>query len=231
MPVSDAVNSLDALHKRRYVEKLQLIHSPDPYFMPKSMFFDPLSSPSLPDICYPDIYNYLVHTKSAYSHESLKNFKSLEAYKYFVAGWVKQVLVHENSAGIYLVLEKITPQWTNTGTARRNVNSNQSIQLCSASSHGDQGQLDSFHLLSLLWKTPKFQEQRRRIMASTVIPCQVFESIIEDDKTNLYPVFVIQLEASDAVQYTDCIVGHLHFQIHHCDDCWDVLSYNHLFKR
>ncbi|XP_057710218.1 uncharacterized protein LOC130928038 isoform X4 [Corythoichthys intestinalis] len=104
--LSDAVNSLDALHKRRYVEKLQFIHSPDPYLMPKSMFFDPLASPSLPDICYPDIYNYLVHTKSAYSHESLKNFKSLEAYKCYVAGWVKQVLVHENSAGI-LCLEDL----------------------------------------------------------------------------------------------------------------------------
>ncbi|XP_057699560.1 zinc finger protein 613-like isoform X2 [Corythoichthys intestinalis] len=45
--------------------------------------------------------------KSAYSHESLKNLKSLEAYKHFVAGWVKQVLVHKNSAGIYLVLGKV----------------------------------------------------------------------------------------------------------------------------
>ncbi|XP_057699579.1 uncharacterized protein LOC130920385 isoform X4 [Corythoichthys intestinalis] len=103
----DAGNSLDVLHKSRYVEKLQSIQSPDPYLMPKSMFFDPLSSPSLPDISYPDIYNYLVHTKSAYSHESLKNLKSLEAYKHFVAGWVKQVLVHKNSAGIYLVLGKV----------------------------------------------------------------------------------------------------------------------------
>lgn len=105
--LSDAVNSLDVLHKRRYVEKLRSIQSPDPYLMPKSIFLDPLSSPSLPDICYPDIYNYLIHTNSAYSHESLKNFKSLEAYKYFVAGWVKQLLVHENSAGIYLVLGEL----------------------------------------------------------------------------------------------------------------------------
>ncbi|KAM9365153.1 uncharacterized protein KZ484_011342 isoform 1-T1 [Pholidichthys leucotaenia] len=40
-----------------------------------------------------DIYNYLVNTPSRYTGESLKAYKSLDAYSYFVAGLVRNVLI------------------------------------------------------------------------------------------------------------------------------------------
>ena len=42
---------------------------------------------------YPDIYNCLVETPSLYTHQQLKAYKSLEAYKLFVDGWVGNVTV------------------------------------------------------------------------------------------------------------------------------------------
>ena len=42
----------------------------------------------VPNIEYPDLFNYLVCTTSVFTGKQLKAYKSLEAYKYFVAGWV-----------------------------------------------------------------------------------------------------------------------------------------------
>ena len=37
----------------------------------------------LPDISWPDIYNYLIEHPSVFSKESLKAYKSLEGYNFF----------------------------------------------------------------------------------------------------------------------------------------------------
>lgn len=39
-------------------------------------------------IRYPDLYHYLIYTASFKTKEEVKNYKSLEAYKYFIDGWV-----------------------------------------------------------------------------------------------------------------------------------------------
>ena len=54
---------------------------------------DKLSSDyhGLPDITYPDIVNYLVHTQSAYTLAETKALKSLESHNHFVCGWVRYV--------------------------------------------------------------------------------------------------------------------------------------------
>lgn len=47
-----------------------------------------------PDVEYPDILNYLIATLSLYTQQQSKTYKSLEAYKYFVDGWIINVSFH-----------------------------------------------------------------------------------------------------------------------------------------
>ena len=76
-----------------YIQKLALAGVSDPYDIPSNLFiaidrharFD---DNTLPQLSYIDIANYLVFSTSYYTSANMKAFKSLEAYKYFVAGWV-----------------------------------------------------------------------------------------------------------------------------------------------
>ena len=54
----------------------------DPYTFPPNM----IPADSFPDLQYPDIFNYLVNTPSVYTKDDLKAYKSLDAYKYLLAG-------------------------------------------------------------------------------------------------------------------------------------------------
>ena len=49
----------------------------DPCTLPTKM----ITPQALPDVQYPDIYNYLISTPSVYNKEDLKAYKSLDAYK------------------------------------------------------------------------------------------------------------------------------------------------------
>lgn len=46
---------------------------------------------SWPDLCYPDIVNYVVYCQSAYTLAELKAYKSLQAYNYYIRGLVPDV--------------------------------------------------------------------------------------------------------------------------------------------
>lgn len=85
---SDYYKQLEAKAKERYDEKLLIIETDDPYtFAPSPV----TSTAAVPNIEYPDIYNYLINTPSPYTKEELKAYKSLEGYKYLLAGWVGDV--------------------------------------------------------------------------------------------------------------------------------------------
>ena len=91
--LSSAVAHLDPASRVRYVQKIALAGVSDPYDIPSNLFvaiekharFD---DKALPHLTYMDIANYLVFSCSYYTSANMKAFKSLEAYKYFVAGWV-----------------------------------------------------------------------------------------------------------------------------------------------
>ena len=80
---------LDEVAKKRYREKLDRIVSnvSDPYVLSKNS-----SVEFFPSIEWPDVYNYLVNTPSPYTKESLKAYKSLDAYNFVKSGWVGDVL-------------------------------------------------------------------------------------------------------------------------------------------
>ena len=81
--------------KKDYLAKLTLSTGeqlPDPFIL-HSNWPDHVSS--LPDITYPDIYHFLIEYQSQFSKESLKAYKSLESYNFFVSGHVQNVYCHE----------------------------------------------------------------------------------------------------------------------------------------
>ena len=62
----------------------------DPYTFSANM----IPPDSLPDLQYPDIFNYLINMLSVYMKDDLKAYKSLDAYKYLLAGWVGDLSIH-----------------------------------------------------------------------------------------------------------------------------------------
>ena len=98
------IDTLDTVTRNRYQAKLKLIDGEDPYETPKKDWNpDP---ENFPGIAYPDIVNYCVYTKSAYSLTDLKGYKSLEAYNQFICGWVSDVC-SRNINGLVLVTAKV----------------------------------------------------------------------------------------------------------------------------
>lgn len=120
LPVlSEAVNRLDAVHKDRYRKKLDnvgFIH--DPYLLPPGLFMSWDAVLDLPQLEYPNIYNYLVTVKSAYTHADLKAYKSLDSYKYFITGFVTplQLYAIPQSASNHLVMAKVSFPLPDTST-------------------------------------------------------------------------------------------------------------------
>ena len=92
---SEYFESLSEEDKKGYLAKLTLSTGeqlPDPSIL-HSNWSDDVSL--LPDITYPDIYHYLIEYPSQFSKESLKAYKSLESYNFFVSGHVQNVYNHE----------------------------------------------------------------------------------------------------------------------------------------
>ena len=80
--LSDYAQKLVVSDKRRYLEKIAGVG--DPYCIPKA----DLSKEAFPPVEPTDIFNYLVLGCSFCTTKRFKAYKSLDAYKYFVCGFV-----------------------------------------------------------------------------------------------------------------------------------------------
>lgn len=94
---------LNETERQRYLEKTSIIGC-DPYLLPSTLFCPLKSAKRLPQLTFPDIYIYLVHNPSPYTGDSLKAFKSTDAYQYAVAGWVNDTKIwHLETKNIYVI--------------------------------------------------------------------------------------------------------------------------------
>lgn len=93
--------------KRRYSEKLSYIGGLDPYYTK-----DWVDEVDLwPTISHIDIGMYLLLTPSPYSGNELRNYKSMDCYRNFLAGWVRDIHVMSvtvESTDTRVVISKVT---------------------------------------------------------------------------------------------------------------------------
>lgn len=92
---SEYLSSADYLAQKRYSEKLLVegVSLPDPYGLGEEVWSNDMSL--WPDLQYGDVYNYLIESKGQYTAQSLRAFKSLEAFNYFYNGHVRTVYCYQ----------------------------------------------------------------------------------------------------------------------------------------
>ena len=94
---SSYYKSLDITEQIKYNEKLVTSKEkslPDPFTLNNWKRQIQL----MPRIAWLDIYNYLIKTPSQFTHSTIKAYKSLRAYNYFVCGHVQEIYYHEIEA-------------------------------------------------------------------------------------------------------------------------------------
>ena len=68
---------------------------PDPYGIDENVWINDVTT--WPDLQLGDIYTYLIDSKGTFTRETLKAYKSLEAYNYFYNGYVQTVFCHQTN--------------------------------------------------------------------------------------------------------------------------------------
>ena len=101
---SDYFQGLDGTAKLRYKEKLEKLGKiEDPYLHWEHSTLKE-EWQNWPKVEYPDIYNFLIQSPSIYTGESLKAYKSLDAYNNYMNGWIDKATVYNcpNCPNTYL---------------------------------------------------------------------------------------------------------------------------------
>ena len=83
------------------------VEIPDPYSIADDLQVD--NPAKWPNLEFGDIYVYLINTKGMYTKESLKAYKSLEAYNYFYNGYVQTVHHYTLTQGICVLKARVNP--------------------------------------------------------------------------------------------------------------------------
>ena len=89
MQISAYLSSLPWEARKRYTEKLNIggVTLPDPYGIDQGLWTEDMAR--WPTLEFGDLYSYLVNTKGLFTQETLKAYRSLEAYNYFFNGYVR----------------------------------------------------------------------------------------------------------------------------------------------
>lgn len=103
------VAHLVGAHRQRYIQKLDIASLEiDPYLLPPDGFVDLIKTPTLPEFTAHDLYHYVINGISPYTGADLKAYKSLDAYQFFVAGWVTETRCYSYMEGTrYLIKAKV----------------------------------------------------------------------------------------------------------------------------
>lgn len=88
--MSDIYNKLPPEIQSRYVQKIAVIRGYDPYTFTKDQYLNDVKD--FPKVWLLDISAYFVHSHNPYcTDQQLKAFKSLQAYKYYDAGFIENM--------------------------------------------------------------------------------------------------------------------------------------------
>ncbi|XP_065664036.1 uncharacterized protein LOC101237261 isoform X2 [Hydra vulgaris] len=69
-----------------------------------------------PALAYHHVYQFLIKSPRIYSSEAMENFKSLDAYKFFIDGWVQTIKHQKLSGGAYILHSEVRPSFRTTET-------------------------------------------------------------------------------------------------------------------
>ena len=102
---SEYFSTLEEKNKEAYKKKLTLSSGmllPDPYVLVN--WKNNVSM--MPDITWGDMYNYLINSPSNFTHDSMKAYKSLESYNFYICGHVQALLSKMGSMVFELTREQ-----------------------------------------------------------------------------------------------------------------------------
>ena len=122
--MSDYLKTLTGESKERYVEKLTTlgfsnIELDDPYLYvksaPKSAIQSNHAEGSIwidditkwPIVEFGSVYVYLIDTPGPFTRDNMRAYKSLEAYNFFVSGWVQTCFMRTSKTGYCIVRAKV----------------------------------------------------------------------------------------------------------------------------
>ena len=104
-------SNLNSDQINRYTSKLHNLDIRDPYRLPEQLFSSvkDLDADKLPDLQYPDIYNYLINYPSVFTGDALRAYKSLESYRFRNSGFVnKPLLWHLPNKQLFLIIARVS---------------------------------------------------------------------------------------------------------------------------